>query len=138
VVRENAFNELGAGRRDGCKHEALIFALLFAFHQTTLLQVGNNQSEIAAAGKNTARQVAQALRPDVMKRLQHSELAERESLFLQANARIGKCRTRSPLQFDVSAQRTLLCGRAFEFVGHELGNLPQSTLRAQRQKFSRE
>src|SRR5215470_5893136 len=110
VVRKDSFDELCTRRCDGGQDKTLVFAPLLAFYQAALLQVVDYQSQIAAAGENAPRQVAQALRPNVIQRFQNGKLAQRQPLFFQTNAGVRKGGAGGALQLDVGAERALLCG----------------------------
>src|SRR5262245_54927077 len=119
MVREDTFNQAGAGQGNGSKHKALIFALLLTLHQPPLLQVVYNEGQVPAAGKDAPRQIAQTLRPHMIQGLKHGELAECKALFFQSNTGVGEGGAGSTFQLHIRAQGPLLRRGAFELVRHD-------------------
>ncbi len=114
MLGKNLGDKLFTGGSDAGQNKTLVFALLLSLYQPAFLQVIDHQSKISAAGKDAPRQVAQALRPHVIQRLQDGELAECEAFLFQSDARIGKRSAGSALQLHISAERAFLRGCSFE------------------------
>lgn len=118
MLRKNSGNQLSAGGSDAGYDEALVTSLLPAFGQAAFFKVVNDKSEIAAAGKNSPRQISQVQRAEMIKSFQHRELTQGKICILQPNARISHGRVGGAGQFHICIQGAFLVTVGFRVPAH--------------------
>src|SRR5215831_5012149 len=89
MFRKDACYQPAARGSDGGEHKAFVAAMRLAPGEPSFFQVVHDESEVAAAGENTARKVSKIERSYVIKGFQHGKLTLAEPGFFQADAGIG-------------------------------------------------